>query len=90
MNNVEQLIAKLIDERKITGEEAITLIRACDQSPPKSNLQIEDFRQKPWGPSKHTEILYHNDNQNSILNDTYHLSCTADLSSNCDLGRNNG
>lgn len=46
MNNVEQLIAKLIDEKKITGEEAITLIKSCDQSPPKSNLQIDDFRPK--------------------------------------------
>lgn len=29
MNNVEKLIAKLIDEHKITGEEAIVLIKGC-------------------------------------------------------------
>lgn len=38
MTNAEQLIAKLIDEGKITGQEAIILINACKQDIPKSNL----------------------------------------------------
>ena len=38
MTNAEQLIAKLINEGKITGEEAIVLINACRSDPPKSNL----------------------------------------------------
>lgn len=29
MNDVEKLIAKLIDEHKITGEEAVVLIKSC-------------------------------------------------------------
>lgn len=32
MNDVEKLIAKLIDEHKITGEEAIVLIKAVNQN----------------------------------------------------------
>jgi hypothetical protein len=90
MNNVEQLIAKLIDEKKITGEEAIILIRACDQSPPNSNLRIDDFRPKVGPLYPHDKILYHKDNQNSILNDTYTLSCTADLPIDRSTKCNNG
>ena len=38
MTNAEQVIAKLINEGKITGEEAIVLINACKPDHPKSNL----------------------------------------------------
>ena len=52
MNDVEKLIARLVDEHKLTGEEAVTLIKAIHQidqnklsaiegllkqSPPKNN-----------------------------------------------------
>ena len=45
MTNAEQLIAKLINEGKITGEEAIVLINACRPDPPKSNLDKWPFTQ---------------------------------------------
>ena len=30
MSNAEEIIARLIDEQKITGEEAVTLIKSCN------------------------------------------------------------
>ena len=60
MTNAEQLIAKLINEGKITGEEAIVLINACRPDPPKSNLD---------GWPLHKTIMYeHSDNTNNALN----------------------
>lgn len=44
MNDVEKLIAKLIDEHKITGEEAIVLIKAVNQN--KSST-IDDLLKSP-------------------------------------------
>lgn len=59
MTNAEQLIAKLINEGKITGEEAIILINACRPDPPKSNLD---------GWPLHKTIMYeHSDNTNNAL-----------------------
>jgi hypothetical protein len=44
MNHVEKLIAKLIDEHKITGEEAIVLIKGC-----KSDYSINSGNSSsPW------------------------------------------
>jgi len=54
MTNAEQLIAKLIDEGKITGQEAIILINACKQDVPKSNLDGH----RPW-----TTVMYDHSNQ---------------------------
>lgn len=49
MNHVEKLIAKLIDEHKITGEEAIVLIKSCksDYSISSDNLW-KDIQVKPY------------------------------------------
>ena len=58
MTNAEQLIAKLINEGKITGEEAITLINACGPDPPKSNLD---------GWPLHKTIMYEHSNKNDAL-----------------------
>lgn len=61
MTNAEQLIAKLINEGKITGEEAIILINACRPDPPKSNLD---------GWPLHKTIMYEhsNDDKNKLTN----------------------
>ena len=58
MTNAEQLIAKLINEGKITGEEAIVLINACRPDPPKSNLD---------GWPLHKTIMYEHSNKNDAL-----------------------
>jgi hypothetical protein len=58
MTNAEQLIAKLINEGKITGEEAIILINACRPDPPKSNLDKWPFTQT---------ITYEHSNKNDAL-----------------------
>lgn len=58
MTNAEQLIAKLINEEKITGEEAIILINACRPDPPKSNLD---------GWPLHKTIMYEHSNKNDAL-----------------------
>jgi hypothetical protein len=58
MTNAEQLIAKLINEGKITGEEAIILINACRSDPPKSNLD-------EW--PLHKTITYKHSNTNDAL-----------------------
>lgn len=58
MTNAEQLIAKLINEGKITGEEAIILINACRPDPPKSNLD---------GWPLHKTIMYEHSNKNDAL-----------------------
>lgn len=59
MTNAEQLIAKLINEGKITGEEAIILINACRPDLPKSNLD-------KW-PLPQTIMYEHSDNTNNAL-----------------------
>lgn len=53
MNHVEKLIAKLIDEHKITGEEAIVLIRNCKSSDYSTNLDglWKDTSIKPSRPT---------------------------------------
>ena len=43
MNNVEKLIAKLIDEHKINGEEAVTLIKAIHQIDQNKSSTIDDL-----------------------------------------------
>ena len=42
MNDVEKLIAKLVDEHKINGEEAIVLIKTVNQFENKSST-IDDL-----------------------------------------------
>ena len=43
MNDVEKLIAKLVDEHKIDGEEAIVLIKAVNQFDQNKSSTIDDF-----------------------------------------------
>lgn len=51
MNDVEKLIAKLIDEHKITGEEAIVLIKAVNQFGQNKSSTIDDLlRTAPHKP----------------------------------------
>ena len=45
MNDVEKLIAKLIDEHKINGEEAIVLTKAVNQLNQKKSSTIDDLIQ---------------------------------------------
>ena len=40
MSDVEKLIARLIDEHKITGEEAVTLIKSCNYTTQKTNSDL--------------------------------------------------
>ena len=48
MNNVERLIARLVDEHKLTGEEAVTLIKAIHQIDQNKSSTIEDLlKQSP-------------------------------------------
>ena len=49
MNDVEKLIARLIDEHKINGGEAIVLIKAVNQFENKSSI-IDDLRTTPHKP----------------------------------------
>ena len=57
MNDVEKLIAKLIDEHKITGEEAIVLIKGCKSdysiSLGKSDSSWKDSSIKPCSKPTH-------------------------------------
>lgn len=52
MNNVERLIARLVDEHKLTGEEAVTLIKAIHQIDQNKSSTIDDLIKstphKPW------------------------------------------
>lgn len=43
MNDVEKLIAKLVDEHKINGEEAIILIKAVNQIDQNKSSTIDDL-----------------------------------------------
>lgn len=43
MNDVEKLIAKLVDEHKINGEEAIVLIKAVNQFNQNKSSTIDDL-----------------------------------------------
>lgn len=43
MNDVEKLIAKLIDEHKINGEEAIVLIKAVNHFDQNKSSTIDDL-----------------------------------------------
>ena len=48
MNHVENLIARLVDEHKLTGEEAVTLIKAIHQIDQNKSSTIDDlFKQYP-------------------------------------------
>ena len=68
MNDVEKLIAKLIDEHKINGEEAIVLIKAVNQFNQNKSSTIDDLIKqsppKPWKTSDQWKDL--NSNLNSI------------------------
>ena len=69
MTNAEQIIAKLINEGKITGEEAIVLINACRSDPPKSNLD---------GWPLHKTIMYEHSNDENKL--THSISSNENIS----------
>lgn len=45
MNNVEKLIARLVDEHKLTGEEAVILIKAVHQIDQNKSSTIDDLIQ---------------------------------------------
>lgn len=45
MNHVENLIARLVDEHKLTGEEAVTLIKAIHQIDQNKSSTIDDLVQ---------------------------------------------
>ena len=45
MNNAERLIARLVDEQKLTGEEAVTLIKAVHQIDQNKSSTIDDLIQ---------------------------------------------
>lgn len=66
MNDVEKLIAKLIDEHKITGEEAIVLIKGCKSSIYSSNLDDpwKNTSIKPYSKPTHPDsnIIWDNNN----------------------------
>lgn len=47
MNNVERLIARLVDEQKLTGEEAVTLIKAVHQIDQNKSSTIDDLFKTP-------------------------------------------
>lgn len=49
MNDVEKLIAKLVDEHKINGEEAIVLTKAVNQFNQNKSSTIDDL----FKPSPH-------------------------------------
>ena len=68
MNHVEKLIAKLIDEHKITGEEAIVLIRNCKSSDYSSNLDDlwKDTSIKPYPKQTHPNSNISWDNGNFV------------------------
>ena len=51
MNDVEKLIARLIDEHKINGGEAIVLIKAVNQFDQNKSSTIDDLlRTTPHKP----------------------------------------
>ena len=50
MNDVEKLIAKLVDEHKINGEEAIVLIKAVNQFENKSSTIYDLIKSTPHKP----------------------------------------
>ena len=65
MNDVEKLIAKLVDEHKINGGEAIVLIKAVNQFENKSSTiddLVKSTPHKPWKTSDQWKDL----NSNSI------------------------
>lgn len=49
MNDAEKIIAKLIDEKKITGDEAVILLNAC-KTPQLFIPESKPFNL--WDPSK--------------------------------------
>lgn len=74
MTNSEQIVASLIDNHRITGEEAVALLKAIygkektiDNSTNKSywktNSDIDNIY-------KHTDVLCANTSINAISNDT--------------------
>lgn len=68
MNHVEKLIAKLIDEHKITGEEAIVLIKNCKSSDYSTNLDglWKDTSIKPYAKQTHPNANVSWDNSNFV------------------------
>ena len=67
MSDVEKLIARLIDEHKITGEEAVTLIKSCNYTTQKTNSDL--WRELPNTTKPWTNVTW--TNQNSITDDLY-------------------
>ena len=66
MNDVEKLIAKLVDEHKINGEEAIVLIKAVNQFNQNKSSTIDDLiKSTPHKPWK-TQDFWKDLNANSI------------------------
>lgn len=57
MNNVENLIARLVDEHKLTGEEAVILIKAIHQIDQNKSSTIDDLL-KPH-PRKNNDLDNH-------------------------------
>ena len=55
MNNVERLIARLVDEHKLTGEEAVTLIKAIHQIDQNKSSTIDDLI-KSTPPHKNNDL----------------------------------
>ena len=56
MNDVEKLIARLIDEHKINGGEAIVLIKAVNQFDQNKSSTIDDLiKTTPIKPKKTSE-----------------------------------
>ena len=53
MNDAEKLIAKLVDEHKLTGEEAVILIKAIHQIDQNKSSTIDDLiKSTPHNPWK--------------------------------------
>lgn len=51
MNHVENLIARLVDEHKLTGEEAVILIKAIHQIDQNKSSTIDDLiKSTPHNP----------------------------------------
>lgn len=61
MNDAEKIIAKLIDEKKITGEEAVVLLNAC------KTPQLFIPEQKPFDPWKDFKITCNDPYLNSSV-----------------------
>lgn len=57
MNHVENLIARLVDEHKLTGEEAVVLIKAVHQIDQNKSSTIDDLLKSH--PCKNNDLDNH-------------------------------